>query len=310
MSAFLMVIGALLVGVTGWLGLRAVMLPRLQIEDHLRDVDSYGFHGGSDSAEAGTDLRSEGWLRAVLAGPAERIGGFLMRRLRFLPALTRQDLSAAGHYDASPETVHGYRAMETVLVSGLITLLVLAGGLSALKVVILLAIVALSWELPATVIRARGRKRLDEIDRTLPQFVDLVVATVEAGISFGGAVNGAASRFTGALGEELQLTMHQQNLGISSERALQDMLQRCDTPAVRSFVRAVVRAESHGVSIGPMLRHLAHDIRQRRRDIARERIQKAPVKLLFPLVLLILPALLIVIMFPAMYNIVHVISGT
>lgn len=310
MGAFLMVVGVLLVGVTGWLGLRAALLPRLQIEDHLRDVESYGFHAGSDSAEVGTELRTEGWLAAALAGPAERIGGLLLRRVRFLPALTRQDLSAAGYYDASPEVIHGYRVMETALIGGLMALMVLAGGLSPLKVIILLAIIALSWELPATVIRARGRKRLDEVDRSLPQFVDLVVATVEAGISFGGAVNGAASRFTGPLGEELQLTMHQQNLGISSERALEDMLQRCETPAVRSFVRAVVRAQSHGVSIGPMLRHLAHDIRQRRRDIARERIQKAPVKLLFPLVLLILPALLIVIMYPALYNISHVIAGT
>ena len=77
---------------------------------------------------------------------------------------------------------------------------------------------------------------------------------------------------------------------------------------MRAFVRTVIRAESHGASIGPVLRHLASDIRQRRRDAAREKIQKAPIKLLFPLAFLILPALLLAILFPAMYNIVHTLS--
>lgn len=307
MTGLLMVAGVVLVGVTGWLAVRFAVLPRLQFEQHLRQVESYGF--GRDSGEA-EDLAERGGLARLLAPIAERVGRWMIVHVPRVPSLGRGDLAAAGLYEPTPELVHGYRVIATTAVALVMALLVVPGGLSLLKVALVLGAVALTWQGPASLIGIRGRKRLDAIDRSLPQFIDLVVATVEAGISFGGALNGAATRFRGPLGEELRLAMQQQNLGMSTEHALRDMLERCDTPSVRAFVKAVSRAESHGVSIGPMMRHLAHDIRQRRRDVARERIQKAPVKLLFPLVLLILPALILMIMFPAMYNILHVISGT
>jgi tight adherence protein C len=78
---------------------------------------------------------------------------------------------------------------------------------------------------------------------------------------------------------------------------------------MRSFVRTLRTAESLGVSIGPSMRELAHDVRRRRRQTAEERMRKAPVKMLFPLVFLIFPALLIVTMFPAIYTLVHQLGG-
>src|SRR5205807_209817 len=122
---------------------------------------------------------------------------------------------------------------------------------------------------PSILINRRGRVRLEKIDRALPQLVDLLVATVEAGVAFGAALGTVAARFTGPLGDELRLTLQQQSLGVSTERALSGLAERCDTSYIRAFVRTVVRAESHGISIGPVMRHLSNDIRQRRRDAAR-----------------------------------------
>jgi len=91
-------------------------------------------------------------------------------------------------------------------------------------------------------------------------------------------------------------------MGLTTEEALRNMLARADTPAVRSFVRAVTQGETLGVSIGDILRSLATEMRKRRRAAAEERAQKAPVKILFPLVFLIFPAMFVILLGPAVFD--------
>jgi tight adherence protein C len=118
-----------------------------------------------------------------------------------------------------------------------------------------------------------------------------------------------ADRFQGPLGEELRLTMRQQSLGMSITGALEEMVERCDTTSIRAFVRTATRGESLGMSIGPVLRELSADQRRRQRMAAREKMQKAPVKLIFPLMFLIMPALMIVLFYPAAYGIKNALGG-
>ena len=92
-------------------------------------------------------------------------------------------------------------------------------------------------------------------------------------------------------------------MGLTTAEALRNMLGRADTPAVRSFVRAVTQGETLGVSIGDILRSLATEMRKRRRAAAEERAQKAAIKILFPLVILIFPAMFVVILGPALFRI-------
>jgi tight adherence protein C len=162
---------------------------------------------------------------------------------------------------------------------------------------------AIGWQLPSTAVRRRGRKRLEEIDAELPELIDLMIATVESGLAFGASLSLVADRLEGPLGAEVRMTGRQQNLGISTAQALEDMLERCDTPSMAAFVRTVVRGESMGLSIAPILRELTHDMRRRRRQAAQERMHKAPVKILFPLMFLIMPALFIVLFYPAAVSI-------
>ena len=305
MTAVLMVTGIVLLGASAYLLARAVILPRLKFETHIRSVESYGFSSkASQSAVAPT--RS---LVDVVNPIAERVGRSLIRYLPRVPPLKRGTLTAAGFYELSVEALHGYRAVAAVFFPALILFYALThGGLSPIVVLVVVAVGAAGWELPARFVGSRARSRLNVIDRDLPQFIDLLVATIEAGSAFASALSSVTNRFRGPLGAELRLTMRQQSLGIGTERALTDMVERCDTASVRAFVRTIIRAESHGSSIGPVMRHLASDIRNRRREAAREKIQKAPIKMIFPLALLILPALLLVILFPALYNIVHILS--
>lgn len=91
-------------------------------------------------------------------------------------------------------------------------------------------------------------------------------------------------------------------MGLSTNEALRNLVVRCETPLMRSFVRSVLQGETLGVSIGQIMRDLALDMRKRRRQAAEERAQKAPIKLLFPLVFLIFPAMFVVLLGPAFLN--------
>jgi tight adherence protein C len=155
----------------------------------------------------------------------------------------------------------------------------------------------------------RAQRRMDRVDRDLPELIDLLIATIEAGLGFAGSLQLVADRFDGPLGQELRLTLREQNMGLSTERALENLLDRCETPSVRAFVRAISQGESLGVSIGTMLRNLAAETRKRRRQKATEQIQKTPVKMLFPLVLLVFPVLLIVLLYPALHNVLQQLGG-
>lgn len=305
MTFLLFAFGVFLVGYTVRLIVYAVVLPRIRISTHLRSVQGYGFES---RVEAGTSARAR--LSESISQLAERTGRSAIRQVPSLHPLTHSELAAAAIYDVSPEAVHGYRVFAAVSLPVVFLFLIASSGaLSPITILLVVASGAAGWMLPAMIIHRRGQKRLYELDRSLPDLVDLLTATVEAGMGVGASMAMVANRFKGALGEELRLMIKQQSLGMSTAEALEDMGERCDVPSVRAFVRTITRGESMGVSIGPILRELAVDTRRRRRQSAREKMQKAPVKLLFPLMFLIFPALMLLLMFPAAYSLLHSLSG-
>jgi tight adherence protein C len=111
------------------------------------------------------------------------------------------------------------------------------------------------------------------------------------------------------LSDELRLTLQEQTMGLGVDEALSNMGERADTPAMRAFVRAMSQGERMGISIGQIMRNLSHEMRARRRSIAEEKAQKAPVLMLFPLVFLIFPAMFIILMTPAVINLMNSFKG-
>jgi tight adherence protein C len=306
MTLLLFAIGIGLVGVSARLLARAVVVNRLQLKAHLREIRDYGFAPVYVEQDMTTSERFKRTLRRV----ADRLGRGLMNRFPTIKGLSESELNAAGFYDIRPETVHGYRIMATVgLPLGFLLLMMAGGGISGMELLMLGLLALAGWQLPAFVIRKRGTARLDDVERQLPEVIDLLIATVEAGMGFSAALALVAEKMTGPLGDELRLTMKQQSLGISISRALDEMVERCDTASVRAFVRTASQGENLGVSIGPVLRELSADERRRRRQAAREKMQKAPIKMIFPLMFLIFPALMIVLMYPAAYSVMTNLSG-
>ena len=141
------------------------------------------------------------------------------------------------------------------------------------------------------------------IDRGMPELIDLLVVTVEAGLSLSAALQLAGERMKGPLGDELRIVLQEQRMGLTPVQALENMVGRCPTPAVESFTRAMMQGQLLGVSVGQILRSLAIEMRKRRRAAAEQQAQKAPIKMLFPLVFMIFPALFVVILGPAVVSV-------
>ena len=299
-------IGILLLATSAGLLTRAITLTRVRTASQLRQIDEYGFH---TSEGVGTHVAKPKGARRALSDLAERIGRSVKGSGWRAPVTTPQ-LRGAGLYGVTPEMFQGSRTMLTGTLSSLILFdTLLAGSFSVITLPLILGAAALAWLGPAVLVSTRAQRRMDRVDRDLPELIDLLIATIEAGLGFAGSLQLVADRFHGPLGQELRLTLGEQNMGLSTDRALANLLERCQTQSVRAFVRAVSQAESLGVSIGTVMRNLAAETRKRRREAAKEKVQKAPVKMLFPLVFMIFPALLIVLLYPAFYQLMTQLGG-
>jgi tight adherence protein C len=285
------------------LGLRAVAMPRIAAGARIAEMQAYGFTGES-VPEAVPERR----LLEVAASAVGRLASRLSRR--FKETEIRNQLMAAGLYTTAPMTFLGYRVLGTVLTFTTMLWIVSAGDTTGPMTVLapLLAGVA-GWVVPMTVVRRRAERRLERVETDLPELIDLLVVTVEAGLALNRSLQVAAERFHGPLRDELRLTLQQQRMGLSTNVALANMLERCETPSMRSFVRSIVQGETLGVSMGTIMRNLAAETRKRRRQHAEERAHKAPVKMLFPLVLLMFPSMFIVLLYPAVQKFTQAFGG-
>jgi tight adherence protein C len=267
--------------------------------EHLEQIVMYGYLG------LGVDERPKRAARNTLDDLAGAVGAFASGRLgSFREDRIQKRLLSAGFFGIGPRRFNGYRVMLTLGVPVILIWLLTAFGTSAGMVALIAFAAALGgWIGPSILLSRRARTRLRKIDYGLPELIDLLVVTLEAGVAFGAALRLAGDRLVGPLGEEIRLTIHEQSLGLSMLDALENWLGRCDTPSVRSFVRSMVQGNRLGVSIGQILRNLAVEMRARRRALIEEKAQKTPVKIMFPLVFLIFPALFVIVLGPALFKI-------
>lgn len=172
-----------------------------------------------------------------------------------------------------------------------------------------IGLVALSYFVPDILIHGRGAKRQEAIALELPNTLDQMLISVEAGLGFESAMARAAQNGNGPLAAELARTLQDMQVGRSRKEAYLAMAERASVPDLRSFVRAVVQADTYGIAIANVLRTQAKQMRIKRRQRAEEKAMKLPIKVLFPLMFCILPALFIVIIGPAVINVMKNFVG-
>ncbi len=151
--------------------------------------------------------------------------------------------------------------------------------------------------------------RTEQMRRELPDALDLLTISVEAGLAFDAGLSQVARNTTGPLAEEFFRVLQEMQIGLSRSEALRALGDRTDLPELRGFVTAMVQADAFGIPIASVLRVQAREMRIKRSQRAEELAQKVPVKILFPLIFCILPSLFVVILGPAAISIFHSFSG-
>ena len=217
----------------------------------------------------------------------------------------RTRLTASGN--SSPDAVDRFIAIKVVgialtpisliLVFGVVGM----GGMKGLLVAGLLAAVMVYG--PDAILNRRVEERQREIQQMLPDVLDLLVISVEAGLGFEQALDRTVGSVPGALTQEFGRMLGEVRAGASRANAMRAMEKRTDVPELRSFVLAILQADTFGVSIGRVLRAQADEMRIKRRQMAQEKAQKAPVKMMIPMVFCVFHALFVVVIGPAIINI-------
>ena len=239
----------------------------------------------------------------VLNPAADSLAGFV---LKLNPKTTvesvRLKLLAAGMTERI--SVNAFLAAKGALaIAGLLFgALVGFRGAAGTGLLLILCCVAGGFIGPDFLLSFRARARRAKVRMELPDVLDLLAVSVEAGLGFDGAIAKLAEHMDGALTEEFNLALGEMRIGESRQEALKKMATRLDTPEVSSFTRAIIQADQLGISLGRILRVQAADTRLRRQAAAEEKAMKAPIKMLFPLVLFIFPAMFVVILGPALLN--------
>jgi tight adherence protein C len=293
----------------GFLALAVTLLTRVLIEsgrssETLEQIASYGYTARERQAAGSTSTGRAKNIREGIDRIATTVGDTIAPHLSLLSeGAMRERLVRAGMYGASTRKIFGYQILLTFL--GAVVWVWLAGIEHVDTGILLLGLAGTMlacWFLPLAYIDAKGRSRRDSIEGTLPDVIDLLVVTLEAGLSLPQSLRLASSRLRGPIAQELRLTLQEQNMGLTLVEALANFQRRVDTPTVRLFARSVAQGETLGVPVGQLMRNLAEEMRKRRKAFAEEKAHKAPVKMLFPLVFLIYPAVFIVLVLPAMLN--------
>jgi tight adherence protein C len=303
----ILILGLFLLAVAVTMVIRALTTPAGPSTETIQQIGAYGFAGSVPVAGDDAPRRS---LRAHLEAVATTAGAMIGRHFGRLRGKDyRSRLISAGMYTWTPDRLLGMQFLSAV--AGVVLALWLVSLMGASPPMMLLMTVGaavLGWMVPMYVVSSRARTRREQVERGLPDLIDLLVVTLEAGLSFPQSLRLAATKIKEPLASEVRLTLQEQNMGLTLVEALEHLLVRIDTPGVRMFSRSIAQGETMGVSTGQIMRNLAVELRKRQRAYAEERAQKAPVKILFPIMFLIMPALFIVLLLPVMITIMDVLG--
>ncbi len=285
--------------------------------------------GGQDPLEerlhefvaAGGQVRSidefemqQSFTERVLIPLGRQLGEFLSRLTPQKALLsTERDLVRAGmRGKMDPAMLLSIRFVMAIIFLGLGLFLGLRAASPTFRRLSLLMAVGfalLGYYLPVLWIRSRIQRRQKVIQKALPDVLDLISICVSAGLGFDGALQQVVEKWTNEVSVEFGRVLREMQLGKTRREALRDLAERVDLPELTSFVAAVIQAEQLGVGLTKVLRIQAEGMRLKRRQRAEEEARKAPIKMLFPLAFLIMPALFIVLLGPAVFILIQSALG-
>lgn len=251
--------------------------------------------------------------RQRIAEALDRVGASLLRRRKNAPRL-RQMLLRAGYRGSEAVSIFwGGRIVVTAGAAALALLLpAVAGASGPILLFAALWFAAFGWTAPTAFLRLRIRRRQREIERTLPDALDLLVVCVEAGLGLNQALQRVAEEiryFSPTTAGELGQVNLEMRAGVPRSDALRSLGDRMGVEELRTLATMLIQADRFGTSIAQALRVHADTSRSRRRQRTEEAAAKTTIKLVFPLVFCIFPALFVVVLGPAMLNLIVALKG-
>jgi tight adherence protein C len=283
----------------------STMNERATVRESLRRLEGYQLQ----------DVRSEEMLRPfderVLSPVGKGLASFAKNRspAGYVDGVRRKLEQAGNPRNVDPDQIMALKVVGGVMagVWFILLFIVLGWKFGLLTILIWLALSVVSFFGPDLWLSRVVKARKHEIATTLPDVLDLLTLSVEAGLGFEQALDRTCAAIPGALSQEFTRMLQEIRLGSSRADSLRAMELRTDVPELRSFVLAMLQADTFGISIARLLRSQAEEMRIRRRQRAQEMAQKAPVKMLFPLVFCIFPSIFVIVLGPAVITISNVL---
>ena len=276
-------------------------------------IQRLALYGRNTGPGAGRDQELAKPLAQRTIGPLVlRVSGFLRRftPLGYLEKKQHQLVLAGspGNLDAPAFVV----IKLLVTLGGLVAAFFLTnyGGDTIQRIALFVLPIALGFFGPDAWLKRKIDDRADAMRKALPDVLDLLVISVEAGLGFDSALARVVATVPGPLSEEFFRMLQETRVGVSRRDAMRHLMERTDLDELRSFILAMIQAEAFGVTIARVLRVQADEMRVKRRQRAQEKAFAAPVKLVFPLVFCIFPSLFIVLLGPAAIQIAEAFSTT
>ncbi len=246
-------------------------------------------------------------MRPVVAGLLRLVTGVLPSRV--LASLS-DTIEAAGRPTTLTRFVMLWAGAGLVMPLMLALLIVtFAGTLSLAQLLPILIWMGMGLYLPWTVLRRKATERIRNISRDLPDAIDLIITNIEAGLGMQAALLVVSDKFGGPVGEEFGRAVREISLGADRSEALAAMADRSRVPEMRLFSRAVAQAEQTGIPVARVLRNHSAEVREKRRQKAREMAARIPVKITFPTVLIMFPTLFLLILGPVALNLMGTFGG-
>jgi tight adherence protein C len=248
-------------------------------------------------------------LKETFAEWLAHVGEWVLPNLERLSPM-RRSLIKAGYRRAQAAAIYmGLRITSAFLLPlPLLIYFTVKGEISPLTILYALFLAVVGFYLPTKVLNIKIKRRQDRLDRALPDILDLFVICMEAGLSLNATIGRVSYEIQGIYEDfydELQLTAAEIRTGISWDEAFDNLGKRTDVQSIRSVVGLMIQSDKLGASIADALRHHSEFIRTQRLLRAEERAQKLPVKMLFPTIFFIFPAILIVVVGPGIIHIVN-----
>jgi tight adherence protein C len=297
---FLLIIGMLAFAGGVFIAMENASVTRKQIRANTRRAGSYAV------IEAGSEELSRSANERLVQPMIERFSELAVRMSPTGKRIELQRKLRNAGVDVKPQSLLAFKGAFTL--AGVLVILLGGGAASMPLLVVGLLLFIIGFMGADFWLNSRIRNRRDDMERALPDTLDLLTVSVEAGLGFDAAVSKVCEKMHGPLIDEFDVVAREIRVGETRRQALRNLGDRVESDDLRSFARSIIQADELGTSLGRTLKVQADDMRIRRQLTAEEKAMKAPVKMLFPTVLFIFPAMFIVILGPASLNILAALS--